>query len=215
MKHIKILVAIAFLSVTSIVIAQDEETDNREKLQFGLKAGLNYSNVYNSNTEEFRADAKFGFAGGAVLRIPIGTYLGIQPEVLFSQKGFKGEGVILGSEYHFTRTTSYIDIPLQIALKPSEFLTLVAGPQYSYLLSQQDVFSNTIVSYSQEQEFENDNIRKNILGFVAGLDINLKHVVLGARMGWDIQNNHGDGTSNTPQYKNAWFQGTIGYAFYK
>ncbi|MGM0613136.1 MAG: porin family protein [Bacteroidota bacterium] len=213
MKKLKILAAVIFMSITSMGMAQDGEIDNRGNLQFGLKAGLNYSNVYNSDTEEFSADAKFGFAGGLVLGIPINNYLGVQPEILFSQKGFKGEGQLLGSDYEFTRTTSYIDVPLQISLKPSEFITIVAGPQYSYLLSQNDDFTNSNVSFSQEQEFENDNIRKNILGFVAGVDINIDHIILGARAGWDIQSNHGDGTSSSPKYKNRWLQGTIGYNF--
>ena len=215
MKTIKILASLAFVFLAGMVMAQDGETDNREKFQVGLKAGLNYSNVYNSNTEEFRADSKFGFAGGAVMRIPLGKYLGVQPEILYSHKGFKGTGRMLGSEYSFSRTTSFIDVPLLIALKPSEFITVVAGPQYSYLLSQKDVFNSSDMSYEIEQEFKNDNIRKNILGLVAGVDINIMHVIIGARVGWDIQNNKGDGTSSSPQYKNTWFQGTIGYLIYR
>lgn len=204
---------IAFICIASIAISQNSATDNRAKIRPGVKAGLNYSNVYNVNTEEFVADPKFGFAGGAFIYIPIGMYLGIHPEILFSQKGFKGKGTLLGNEYNFSRTTSFIDVPLQIALKPSGFVTFVAGPQFSYLLSQKDEFTSTIHSDSQTQEFENDNIRKNILGFVAGLDINLKNTVLGVRFCWDIQKNKGDGTSSTPTYKNRWIQATIGYIF--
>lgn len=213
MKTIKVLLAIGCLSFSGIAAAQNDEIDQREQLRFGLKIGLNYSNVYNSQTEEFRADSKFGFAGGVALSIPLGKYLGLQPEVLLSQKGFKGEGSILGSDYSFTRTTTYIDIPLQLALKPSEFITIVAGPQYSFLARQDDSFTGSLVSFSQEQEFENDNVRNNIFGFVAGVDININPIVLGARFGWDIRDNHGDGSSSTPRYRNEWFQGTIGYTF--
>ena len=211
---LKIVIVVVLFACSNLAFGQSGDTDNRKKAQFGLKAGFNYSNVYNSKTEEFRADPKFGFAGGAFIRFPIAELLGFQPEILFSQKGFKGEGSILGSQYELTRTTSYLDIPLQLAFKPSEFLTIVAGPQYSYLISQKDEFASSSISFSQEDEFNNDNIRKNIFGFVAGLDINLKHVVLGARYGFDIQDNHGDGTSSTPRYKNAWFQGTIGVTLY-
>lgn len=211
MKAIKIITAVALLSLSSMAMAQ-EETDFREDLRLGVKAGLNYSNVYDSRTADFEADSKFGFVGGAFMSIPMGKYFGLQPEILFSQKGFKGTGSLFGSEYKFTRTTSYIDLPLQLAFKPSEFITLLAGPQYSYLLSQKDVFSNSSVSFSQEQEFKDQDVRKNIFGFVVGLEVNLKKVILGTRLGWDIRNNHGDGTSNIPRYKNAWFQGTIGYA---
>lgn len=217
MKKFKILVALICIGFTNHVIAQDydeDEYDNREELQFGVKAGLNSSNVYDERTDEFDANAKAGFAGGVFLRVPISRYLGIQPELLFSQKGFKGEGSMLGSEYSFSRTTSYIDIPLQLAFKPFKYVTIVAGPQYSYLISQKDDFDNNFINSTQEEEFENDNIRKNIFGFVVGVDINIKHFVIGTRMGWDIQENHGDGTSSTPRYKNAWLQGTIGYTFF-
>jgi hypothetical protein len=213
MKKVPILILLVFISITSIVSSQGRDPMNREKLQFGLKAGLNYSNVYDERTDEFNADAKFGFVGGMFLHIPIGQFFGIQPEILFSQKGFKGNGRILGFDYSFTRTTNFIDIPLLLALKPADFITVVAGPQYSFLLSQKDVFESSIYSQSQEEVFKNDNIRKNILGFVAGIDIHTKYVVIGARMGLDMLNNNGDGTSSTPRYKNAWFQGTIGYTF--
>jgi hypothetical protein len=213
MKKIKILIAVGCMSIASISFAQDSETDFRENVRFGLKAGLNYSNVYDSRGEEFRADGRVGFAGGAVLSIPIGKYLGVQPEILISQKGFKGDGVFLGSEYSFSRTTTYLDIPLQLAFKPFEFITIVAGPQYSYLVKQRDNFSSTFINSSDEEEFNNDNIRKNIFGAVMGIDVNIKHVVIGARMGWDIIHNHGDGSSSTPRYKNAWIQATVGYMF--
>ncbi|MDP1745579.1 MAG: porin family protein [Bacteroidota bacterium] len=191
-----------------------QETDLRERLLFGLKAGVNYSNVYDTQGEEFQADPKLGLAAGAFIAIPIGKYLGIQPEVLYSQKGFKATGRILGGNYEFTRTTNFIDVPLLVSFKPSEFLTLLAGPQYSYLIKQSDVFANSSTSILQEQEFENDNIRKNILCLTGGVDLTLKHIVLGARVGWDIQNNNGDGTSSTPRYKNVWYQATVGYRFY-
>lgn len=217
-KMKKILIIASLFSITTtIAVAQDSsnETDNREKFQFGLKAGLNYSNVYDEQGEDFEADAKFGFVGGLFMAIPIGKYLGVQPEILISQKGFRGHGVILGNPYSFNRTTTYIDVPLQFMLKPSEFFTILVGPQFSYLMNQRDVFTSSSNSYAQEQEFKQDNIRKNVFGVVGGFDINLRHITLGARAACDLQTNAGDGTSSTPRYKNVWLQGTVGYKFYK
>ncbi|MDQ3047785.1 MAG: PorT family protein [Bacteroidota bacterium] len=216
MKKITLLSAM-FVLATTIVTAQDSsnDTDNREKFQIGFKAGLNYSNVYDEQGDQFQADAKFGFAGGVMADIPFGKYLGLQPAALISQKGFRASGAILGGVYVFTRTTTYVDFPLAITLKPSEFFTIMAGPQYSYLLHQRDAFESSTTSYAQEQEFKNDNVRKNMFGVMGGLDINLKHITLGARVNWDVQSNNGDGTSSTPRYKNVWYQGTIGYKFYK
>jgi hypothetical protein len=213
MKKIILILASATL-LSNAILAQNNTTDLRKKFMFGLKAGANYSNVYDAQGEEFHANAKFGSAAGAFLTIPMGTYFGIQPEILFSQKGFQATGRILNNTYNFTRTTNYIDVPLLFALKPSEFLTIVAGPQYSYLLKQTDVFANATTSIEQQTEFVNDNPRKNTLCVIGGLDLTLKHIVIGARAGWDVQTNNGNGTSTTPRYKNVWYQATVGYRFY-
>ncbi len=217
MKQIKInillllLLSFCLFSVNSF--AQTTGTTTSERIQFGMKAGINFSNVYDSKGEQFNADGKIGAAGGVFISIPLGKYLGIQPEILFSQKGFKATGSLLGSNYTFTRTTNYIDIPLLLAIKPTSVITILAGPQYSYLMKQKDVFVTSVTSVEQQKVFENDNIRKNTLCFVGGADINLAKLVLSARAGWDIQNNNGDGTSTTPRYKNVWYQATIGYRF--
>lgn len=212
MKKIILLLA-TFLAMANISSAQENKTDFRDKLQFGFKVGFNRSNVYNTKGDEFVADPKFGLATGAFLSIPFGKYLGVQPEFLFSQKGFQATGRILGSNYKFIRTTDYIDIPLLFVFKPSEFFTLLAGPEYSYLLRQRDVFSSEILTTEQQQEFTNENLRKNTFGLLVGSDVTIKHFVIGARAGWDITNNNGDGTSTTPQYKNVWYQLSIGYRF--
>ena len=193
--------------------AQDSKTDCREKLQFGLKIGGNYANVYDTKGENFKADPRFGFAAGAFISLPFGKYLGIQPEIQYSQRGFQGSGNILGFTYKFNRTTTYIDVPILLALKPSEFITIVLGPQYSYLIKQSDVFTSSTINSDQEQEFKNNNIRKNTLCFVGGADVTIKHIVISARVGWDILTNKGDGTSTDPRYKNEWYQLTLGYRF--
>lgn len=199
--------------MATLAMSQNNTDDDRGQFQIGIKAGANYSNVYDEQGEDFRADGKLGFAGGVFMHVPIGQLVGFQPEVLFSQKGFKAEGTLLGTNYGLTRTTSYVDIPLMLAIKPLPTLTVVAGPQFSYLIRQKDEFNSSLGSAEQIQEFENDNIRKNILGIVAGLDVNVSHLVLGARAGWDLSTNNGDGTSQTPRYKNAWVQATVGYRF--
>jgi hypothetical protein len=187
--------------------------DSRSKLHFGLKAGLNHSNVYDEEGEQFAARPKNGFAGGAFISIPLGKYLGVQPEVLISQKGFKATGAFLGTTYEMKRTTTFLDVPLLVAFKPATFLTFVGGPQYSYLLKQTDVFMSSNSAAVQEEDFQNDDIRKNILSGSVGGDININHLVFSARYNFDLQRNHGDGTSNEPRYKNRWVQVTVGYRF--
>src|SRR5688572_11231450 len=137
MKKIWILFTMAIAAVTTISNAQEtvvvypkesvvvavEQTlpDPRNRFYIGLKGGFCFSNVYDTHGENFEADTKSGFAGGLFLTIPVGRFLGIQPEVLFSQKGFKATGTLLGNPYTLTRTTYFIDVPLLLALKPSPF----------------------------------------------------------------------------------------------
>lgn len=212
MKKAIIMIALISISINNSS-AQSMSTDNREKLFFGIKIGANYSNVYDSEGEDFVADGKFGLAGGAFVSIPLGKFIGIQPEVLFSQKGFKSSGTFLGTDYETTRTTDYIDIPLLFAIKPIPNVTVLFGPQYSYLLKQKDEFTGGSLSSIQEEEFTNDNIRKNTFSLVVGGDINFENLVLGLRGSWDLKNNNGDGTSTTPRYKNVWYQASVGYRF--
>jgi hypothetical protein len=212
MKKI-LLTCFTYLSFTSVSTAQDFDMDTDAKFTIGAKAGLNLSNVYDTKGDAFNADAKFGFAIGAFATIPFGNFLAFQPELLISQKGFQATGYLFGSTYSVTRTTTYLDFPLLFVIRPTQFLTFVMGPQYSYLFNQKDVFGSATTTIEQETAFKNDNIRKNTLCFTGGLDINLNKLVLSGRMGWDLLANNESGGSQTPRYKNFWYQASIGYRF--
>lgn len=202
---------VALILMANTMNAQKAGSNSGDQIHIGLKAGANYSNIYDSQNDKYNADGKIGFAAGGFVSIPISRYLGIQPEILFSQKGFHATSSILGSDVSLTRTTNYIDLPIFLAVKPSEMLTLLFGPQYSYLMNQKDVFTNPITNIVVNQDFNTDNIRKNTLCLVGGVDINLSNIVLGARVGLDMYNNNGDGTTTTPRYKNVWAQATVGF----
>ena len=208
----------AIIALTGInSYSQTESTtstsDQHDHLLFGVKLGLNYSNVYDAQGENFVADAKFGVALGGFVSIPIGTFIGVQPELLYSQKGYKSSGTYLGTSYSMTRTTDFLDIPIYFVVKPVENISLLFGPQYSYLLKRTDDFTGGSLSASDIQTFTNDNLRKNIFGLAGGLDINIDHLIIGLRAAWDTTSNNGDGTSYTPRYKNMWYQATIGFRF--
>lgn len=211
MKKLILLTAAVLLAATT---AFSQEMDARNKVQVGVKVGINSSNVYDEDASDFRAESKRGFAGGVFFAIPFGDLIGIQPAVMFSQKGFKATGTILFADYEFKRTKNFIDVPLLLTVKPSQFITFLAGPQYSYLLSQKDVFEGGTITYETQQDFENNNLRKNIFGVAAGFDITIQHFVLSGRASWDLLHNDGDGTATNPRYKNVCLQGTIGYRLY-
>ncbi len=203
------VVAVLFFATTMV----SAQSDASNRVSLGLKFGANLSNVYDTEGEEFEADAKLGMATGLFITLPITHFFGVQPELLFSQKGYRGSGSVLGSDYSFKRTTNYIDVPLLLTFRTGDYLTLLFGPQYSFLLSQNYTFKSDVLDISRDEQFDNENLRKNTFCVTGGVDINLSNIVIGARAGWDVQSNEGDGTSSTPRYKNMWYQATIGYRF--
>ncbi|TAE82768.1 MAG: PorT family protein [Bacteroidetes bacterium] len=209
MKHIIYTLSITIMLSLSAYKVQSQ--DRRENIEFGAKAGINLANVWDSKGEKFVADSKVGFAGGLFLGIPIGKFIGVQPELLISQKGFKGSGFIFGFPYSTTRTTTFIDVPLQVQFKPIEIVTIVAGPQFSYLITQKDEYTFGTNETQQKQEFDNEDVRNNILGFVVGADFIYGNFLLSGRFSWDVQANHKNETSSTPRYKNQLVQLTVGF----
>jgi hypothetical protein len=214
----KIYLIIPLLSVSTCALAQEEppkqsKRDERNKVHFGIKVGVNNSNVYDEEGDELKAEPKYGFAGGVFLSVPFGKFLGIQPGALISQKGFTATGKVLELEYELTRTTTFLDVPLLVELKPIRSLTLLAGPQYSYLINQTDVMETGSTQLIQEQEFKNDDIRKNLLSVAMGFDVHISRFVVSGRYNIDLQENKSSGTTETPRYKNIWLQGTIGVRF--
>lgn len=203
----KIIIIAMFLFISISAKAEDNGSDD---IKIGVKGGISYSNIYDATGEEFNADATFGLTAGGFLNIPVGDVFGVQPEAMITQKGFEGNGKLLNQSYTFTRTTTFFEIPIYFTFKANEQVTLLFGPQYSYLLRQRDEFSSSAVSYDQEQEFKKDNINNNIFGLAGGVDIYLDKLIIGGRFAWDVQNNRGDGTSFTPRYKNVCAQLTIG-----
>jgi hypothetical protein len=190
------------------------QNDFGKNIHFGIKGGLNSSNVYDEQGNNFVADPKLGYCAGAFISIPLGEFIGIQPEFMFNRKGFKATESYLDNNYQFKRITDHFDIPIQLQIKPFDMLTVLVGPNFSFLLDRKDVFTyENSSTVTLSQQFANDNIRKNTVGFIGGLDLNFRHWVAGGRAGWDLQTNRGNGTSYSPRYKNTWLQLTVGYRF--
>lgn len=203
--------AIALFSTQSIV-AQTTTTDdsssmdNREELSFGIKAGINYSNVYSESGDGYVADGKVGFAGGVFVSIPLNELIGVQPELLYSQKGFKTEGTFFDGQI----TSSYLDLPIHLQIKPTENISILAGPQFSYLLSTKYELNG--FSAIDEEDLD-DNNNKATVGISAGVDFEVQNFLISARGSWDLSKVNKDNSTSNINYKNQLFQITLGYKF--
>ncbi|CAM4096547.1 porin family protein [Flavobacterium antarcticum] len=201
------------LFASQSTIAQDQTTsstpynmDAREELKVGIKAGMNYSNVYSESGNDFVADGKAGFAGGVFVSIPLNQLIGVQPELMYSQKGFKGE--VIGIDYK--ATFNYLDLPIHLQIKPTENISILAGPQFSYLLSSKYELGS--LSAVNEKDLEDDNNRATV-GISAGVDFTVQNFLISARGSWDLSKMNKDNNTSDINYKNQLFQVTLGYRF--
>lgn len=216
--------AIAVFAATNVsaqeTITPSADDDNRDQFGFGIKAGLNIANIYDEENNDYVAESKPGFFAGAFVSAPLGTLFGLQPEINYSQKGFKSSGTfaddtLLETDYEFERTASYLDIPVLVQIKPTKFLTFLVGPQYSYLLDVKDDLDFGDASIENEQELDDDDYKRNMFGIVVGAEANYKGFFFTARGGFDLTKTESDGDiDDSPRYKNQVIQFGLGYTFY-
>ncbi|RDI09773.1 porin family protein [Flavobacterium sp. AG291] len=99
-------------------------TVQAQGLEFGFKAGANFSNF----SGDVNTDGITSWHAGAALELDL-AILGVQVEGLFSSQGAKVEGVD-------DVNLDYISVPVlaKFYLIPSK-LSLTAGPQFSFLVN--------------------------------------------------------------------------------
>jgi hypothetical protein len=150
----------------------------------GLKAGLNYANITGDmgTDQNFDRDRKLGFNAGVVAHIKAIRGLALQPELLFSTKGYEVDQTTTNGDYT-TKTEvnsrmKYLDLPFMIQLQTGQFY-LEAGPQASFLLKQQTrthqvttesgLVSEEVVQDQKTSTSGRDAYKKPDMGYAAGL----------------------------------------------
>lgn len=139
MKRIPgILLAVFF--VTSCANAQ---------MSFGIKGGLNIATVGGADVSSI-VKSRTGFSVGGYLGLSLPFLFTVQPEVLYSTKGFIMEQSfsVSGQSYTYksTNTYSYLEIPVLVKYSlpvPVVNPSLYAGPEVGILLTAKSKFEGT------------------------------------------------------------------------
>ena len=205
--------AIVALVMSGSVFAQkSDDKGASNSLHFGIRGGLSLASIVkDDNAPDFSAKMKPGVQAGVYLQLPLSTAFSVQPEVLFSQKGYGANGSFLGAAYKYKVTSNYIDVPLLAKFTPHKDFGIVVGPQFSFLTNTSYKFTTTNAQYENVVKNDNDNLRKNILGGLIGLEAGLSdNITVSARYALDFQKNNGDGTSNSLKYRNQVLSFTLG-----
>jgi hypothetical protein len=146
MKRIYITIALMVLGIFSI---KAQELKNRATA--GIKGGYNLSSVSFDGSSE--TEKLHGFHIGFYGESFIGNHFSVQPEILYSQQGYK----IVDDNGTFTQKLEYINVPVMFKLYPVNSFFLEAGPQIGFSISHKETFDAGFALYDTSQEFEPSN----------------------------------------------------------
>lgn len=121
---------------------------NAQVVQFGVKGGVNFSNL-NGGPSEIDYKNKTGFYAGALAEIKILPNFSLQPEVLFSSQGTEVKGA---GDFNL----DYISVPVLAKFYLiTDRLSIEAGPQFSFLVDDsQEAFDDIADGGSGAKSFD-------------------------------------------------------------
>ena len=165
-------IALAGLSLTNVQAQSDES-------HFGVKGGVNFSNIYNTEVDDNNVLTSFN--AGFYASFPVGDILSIQPEILYSRKG--GE---LDYDNAITSGTSqfklnYIEVPVLLKVNITENLNVHAGPYFSYLIDAEVSNDAEGEAIDFEDAYDNDDFNKFDVGLAVGIGYDFGSLGIGAR----------------------------------
>ncbi|GAB3301087.1 porin family protein [Hymenobacter tenuis] len=190
-------------------------------VRLGIKGGANLSNLSGDLNNKDGYDNKLGFHGGVMLNADVtgDGFFSIQPEVLFSQKGFDYNESSAFGVYKNTGsvTYNYIDVPVLLKINAGG-LFFEAGPQYSYLLKVKDESTRTLngnIIARTSGEADLDDVNRNEIGYAAGLGYQSEMgLLLGLRYNGsftDFAKNDSYRNGELANARNSVFQLSLGY----
>jgi hypothetical protein len=177
-----------------------------QKINFGIKAGLNVS-MLTGNANEIMSSNN-GFFAGALLELKILGKIAIQPELLFSTQGAKFESKDL--TYATTTKMNYIILPVMVKYYPVAGLFVEAGPQAGFLISANKDIDNRITNVSTSE-----NIKEATKDFDMSINAGVGYDILDkvvAQVRYCIGLTNTSTLANT-DIKNGVFQLSVGYKF--
>ena len=175
---ISFLLVFVLASVTRVALAQD--SDNA--LRFGIKGGLNVSNLYVEDVDD--ENPRYGFHLGVYTQLFESDVFAIQPEVLFSTKGTRTTYDVLGFDGDVKFNLNYIDIPVLAVFKLGDDAEIHVGPYFGYLVS---ASSDVDGDFDDYEELDRDDYKAWDYGLSAGVGFNVGAVQIGARYNYGLQ----------------------------
>lgn len=176
MRKIALLIALTIFGLTQ-ANAQN----------FGFKGGYNYSSFNGDVAKDNTLKGLSGFYVGALLELPLGDVISLQPEVIYSRQGAAWEQKNILGEFKKDLKLDYLNIPVmaKVNLGP---LFLQGGVQFGFLVGKPET-SSTVNGLRVTEQVDKDAYASFDFGVGAGLGVNLsQHFFVEARYTHSLTN---------------------------
>ncbi|HEX8017209.1 MAG TPA: porin family protein [Flavobacterium sp.] len=172
------LYALTLFMTASFGVLQAQENVTPE---FGIKGGLNMSNLYTDDADD--ENVLFGFNAGVYATLPVSDFVAIQPELLFTTRGSELEYNNALIEGNAKFKLNYIELPLLVRINLTKNFNIHAGGYASYLVSSKVTGDG---SFNFEEEFDTDNFNKFDAGLAAGVGVDFNPISIGLRYNYGL-----------------------------
>jgi hypothetical protein len=160
MKKTTIALLALSLSISTAAQAQKRGRGSSSSVSLGLKAGASLTGLTGADAKN--TDYLFGFHAGVFANIGLTPLFAFQPELLYSQKGYKPSNVT-----DYSQRLHYIDVPLAFHVNTGG-LFFEAGPQVGFLVSAK-------AKSGSASTVDTDSYNSVDFGYLFGLGYQLKH----------------------------------------
>ena len=189
-KNIQLIAALAlvFGISSSNLQAQtnDSSSSSKSGAQFGVKGGVNFSNLYTENVEDNNVLTSFNV--GVFASFPITNSIAIQPELLYSRKGAELVYNNAFAEGSAKFKLNYIEVPALLKFNLTENLNIHAGPYFAYLIDAQVKNESDNGIFDFEESYDNDDFNKFDMGLSGGIGFDFNSFGIGARYNYGLTN---------------------------
>lgn len=163
--------------IFSISVLNGQSSD-QNKTRFGIKAGLNISNMYTKDVQD--KNTILGFNGGLFLKVPVTTNFAFQPELLYTMKGSElTYNSFISGKASFS--LNYVEMPVLAVINLTKIINIYGGVYVATLTSVVVKNKSNIDLFNFENELKKSDFEMYDWGLVGGAGLDFDKVSLGIR----------------------------------
>ncbi len=178
-------VLLKFFLILSVILSAFQAELKAQESKVGIKGGVNFSSLYIDEVDD--ENPRIGFHAGLFSQISLGEFLAIQPEILFTTKGAKGEYDVLFFSGESKFNLNYLEVPVLLVFDVANVFEVHGGAYGAYLTGANISTDGSFGSGSEE--LDSDNFSKFDYGIAFGFGLNLNESLqVGARYNAGLKN---------------------------